>query len=201
MSLLSTSPLDRVMAFIDIANIQKSSRIAPGFTVDLYSVCHELVGNRRLVAAYVFDARADNGTASNRTKLHNRLRMIGFRVIARESYNPEKQEQKEVDVAMACEMVVQAMKDNYDVALVVSGDRDFVPAIQHVQAAGKRVEVAAFDNAFSYEMKKMCDWYHTLDTLPLIRVDTEMHQPDDDDEEEDNGDVQFEEVKVDGESA
>lgn len=171
MSLLSDSPNDRVMAFIDLANIQKSNSI-PGFPVDLYSVCRELVGNRRLIAAYVFDARPSDGSQDLHEKLHNRLRMIGFRVIARESYNPEKNEQKEVDVAMACEMVVQAMRDNYDVALVVSGDRDFVPAIQHVQAAGKRVEVAAFRDAFSNEMKKMCDYYHELDSLPLISVNT-----------------------------
>ena len=75
---------------------------------------------------------------------------------------------------MACEMVAHAYKNNYDVAIVVSGDRDFVPAIQHIQSAGKRVEVAAYSDAFSNEMLKMCDVYHKLDSLPLLRIDSDL---------------------------
>lgn len=171
------------MAFIDLANIRKNDMV-PGFNIDLYSICHELTGDRRLVAAYVFDASPDNGSMKSHESLYSRLRMIGFRVITRESYDPVKQEQKEVDVAMACEMVVQAMRDNYDVALVVSGDRDFVPAIQHVQSAGKRVEVASFKKAFSFEMKKMCDYYYELDSYPLFSVNTILHPPSEDEAED-----------------
>jgi uncharacterized protein (TIGR00288 family) len=82
--------------------------------------------------------------------------------------------QKEVDVAMACRMVTHAMKDSYDVAVVVSGDRDFVPAIEAVQEAGKRAEVASFEETFSKEMLKVCDTYHKLDSMPIIRIDTRM---------------------------
>ncbi len=185
MSLLTNSPSDRVMAFIDIANV-RTNELAPGHYLDLYSLCHELTGDRKLVAAYVFDARPDDVSAKAHDDLYTRLRMIGFRVIARNSYITASQEQKEVDVAMACEMVVQAMRDNYDVALVVSGDRDFVPAIQHVQSVGKRVEVAAFKNSFSYEMKKMCDYYYELDSYPLFTITTILRTDQDknDDSEE-----------------
>ncbi len=195
MTLLSNSPTDRVMAFIDLANIRKNDMV-PGFNIDLYSVCHELTGDRRLVAAYVFDASPENTTIKSHENLYSRLRMIGFRVITRGSYDAEKQEQKEVDVAMACEMVVQAMRDNYDVALVVSGDRDFVPAIQHVQSAGKRVEVAAFKKSFSFEMKKMSDYYYELDSYPLFNVNTVLHPPSEDEGETESN----EEVVEDGSS-
>ncbi len=174
MTLLSDSPYDRVMVFIDYRNVLKSSDVRPGLKLDLYTLCKELTGKRRLEAAYVFDTRAPYGQEDPAHKTHDRLRYLGFRVIARESYNPERQEQKEVDVAMACEMVAHAYKDNYDVAIVVSGDRDFVPAIQHVQSAGKRVEVAAYTDAFSNEMLRMCDVYHKLDALPLLRIDAEF---------------------------
>ncbi len=190
MSLLTNSPSDRVMAFIDYANV-RSVQLAPGHYVDLYSLCHELTGDRKLVAAYVFDARPDDSSAKSHDDLYTRLRMIGFRVIARNSFITASQEQKEVDVAMACEMVVQAMRDNYDVALVVSGDRDFVPAIQHVQSAGKRVEVASFKNSFSYEMKKMCDYYYELDSYPLFAVNTILRsEQDENDDSEEVSDVE-----------
>ena len=174
MTLLSNSPYDRVMVFIDYRNVLKSSFLGQDFKLDLYSLCKELTGNRRLEAAYVFDTRAPYGLEDPAHKTHDRLRYLGFRVIARESYDPNRQEQKEVDVAMACEMVAHAYKDNYDVAIVVSGDRDFVPAIQHIQSAGKRVEVAAYSDAFSSEMLKMCDVYHKLDALPLLRIDSDL---------------------------
>jgi len=174
MTLHSNSPYDRVMVFIDYRNVLKSSFMGQDFKLDLYALCKELTGNRRLEAAYVFDTRAPYGQEDPAHKTHDRLRYLGFRVIARESYDPNKQEQKEVDVAMACEMVAHAFKDNYDVAIVVSGDRDFVPAIQHIQSAGKRVEVAAYSDAFSNEMLKMCDVYHKLDALPLLRIDSDL---------------------------
>lgn len=178
MTLLSDSPYDRVMVFIDLRNVLKSSSLGPNLKLDLYTLSKELTGNRRLEAAYVFDTRAPYGKEDAVHRMHDRLRYLGFRVIARESYDPNKQEQKEVDVAMACEMVAHAYKDNYDVAIVVSGDRDFVPAIQHIQSAGKRVEVAAYSDAFSSEMLKMCDVYHKLDALPLLRMDSVVEDTD-----------------------
>ena len=185
MPLLTDNEYDRVMFFIDFSNISKSSNLNPFFKVDLYRLVLDLVGHRRLMGAYVFDSRAPYGVEDSRHRLHERLRYLGFRVIARESYDPEKHEQKEVDVAMACEMVVHALRDNYDVAIVVSGDRDFVPAIQHVQNAGKRVEVAAFETAFSNEMKRACDTYHILDDLPILSVETVFNNVEYDDVKED----------------
>jgi uncharacterized LabA/DUF88 family protein len=95
---------------------------------------------------------------------------MGYRVIAREAYDSERDEQKEVDVAMACEMVVHALRNHYDVAVVVSGDRDFVPAIQQIQSAGKKVEVAAFAYSVGNEMRKAGDSFHALEKMPLLSV-------------------------------
>jgi len=71
---------------------------------------------------------------------------------------------------MACEMVVHALRDHYDVAIVVSGDRDFIPAIQQIQSAGKKVEVAAFANSVGSEMRKAGDNFHELEKMPLLSV-------------------------------
>ncbi len=176
MTLLSDSSLDKVMVFIDYRNVLKSSFLNPDLVLDCYALCKELVGRRRLEAAYVFDTRAPYGQEDPAHRTHDRLRYLGFRVIARESYDPDKREQKEVDVAMACEMVAHAYKNSFDVAIVVSGDRDFVPAIQHIQSTGKRVEVAAYEDAFSNEMLRMCDVYHKLDNLPILRIDSKINE-------------------------
>ena len=50
--------------------------------------------------------------------------------------------EKAVDVHLACDMV--ALKEIYDVAVVFSGDQDYVPAVRIVKNAGKRVVNVSF---------------------------------------------------------
>ena len=172
MTLFKNNPSSRVMIFIDYRNVHGSIKlIGDDIELDLVRLTHLLTGRRQLMGAYVFDARKRFTSKDDKVwMLHEKFRDQGFRVVARESFEIYKQEQKEVDVALASEMVVHALKDHYDVAIVVSGDRDFVPAIQHVQSAGKRVEVAAFDNAYNEECKKVADIYHHLDKMPLLAM-------------------------------
>jgi len=168
------------MLFIDLRNVLESVNViekSSPFTLDLYSMAVQLADSRELVAAYVFDTRRPFGEDDGSVRIHDRLRYLGFRVVARESFDPVKKEQKEVDVAMACEMVVHALRDNYDIAIVVSGDQDFVPAIQHVQAAGKRVEVAAFGVSIGKALMKAADRFHDLDKVPLLSVFNPAEEP------------------------
>jgi uncharacterized LabA/DUF88 family protein len=170
MSLLSENSRDRVMMFIDLQNILRSVEAigTMKFSLDLYALAIQLTGTRQLVGAYVFDTRMPFGVEDRLRRFHDRLRYLGFRVVARESFDEQRQQQKEVDVALACELVAHAFKNNYDVAILVSGDRDFIPAIQHAQLSGKRVEVAAFANSASTEIRRSADRFHQLETMPLL---------------------------------
>ena len=169
MELASNNKDNKVMMFIDFRNIQRSVDTL-SFHLDTYTLAMYLLGSRELVAAYVFDSPKMIGSDDKSRKQHDKLRYLGFRVIIRDAYDRDAQEQKEVDVAMACEMVVHALRDHYDVAIVVSGDRDFIPAIQHVQAAGKRVEVAAFSNSVGSAVIQAADRFHALEKMPLLTM-------------------------------
>ena len=50
--------------------------------------------------------------------------------------------EKSVDVKLACDMAF--LKDVYDVAVIVSGDQDYVPAVELIKDYGKRVVNVAF---------------------------------------------------------
>lgn len=52
--------------------------------------------------------------------------------------------EKGIDVLIALDMVLGAVRDEYDVAVLFSGDTDLVPAIDGVIEAGKRVENAVW---------------------------------------------------------
>jgi uncharacterized LabA/DUF88 family protein len=56
----------------------------------------------------------------------------------------DKGEEKGIDVLLALGLVLGAIRDEYDVAVVVSGDTDLVPAIDATLDVGKRVENAVW---------------------------------------------------------
>lgn len=182
--LFSENPEDRVMVFIDLANVQKAvrARESGGLRLDYYRLVNELAGPRRLIGAYVFDAVSVSEGARHdpKRRLLDALRFQGFRVIAREVNFGEEGEQKEVDVALATELLSCSFRNSFDVAILVSADRDFVPAVERVRTEGKRVEVAFFTDPaapgdktpFSHHLQRVADRVHNLDMLPLLQVVT-----------------------------
>ena len=56
----------------------------------------------------------------------------------------DRGEEKGIDVLLALDVVLGAVRDEYDVAVVVSGDTDLIPAIDSAMECGKRVENAVW---------------------------------------------------------
>jgi uncharacterized LabA/DUF88 family protein len=68
-----------------------------------------------------------------------------------------EQREKQVDVYIATQMVALAYENAYDVALVVSGDEDYVPAIEIVQQKGKIVVAVSSAAMLSDVLRKKAD--------------------------------------------
>lgn len=56
----------------------------------------------------------------------------------------DKPREKGIDVQLAVDLVLGAVQDDYDVAIVLSGDSDLLPAIRATFLVDKHVEVAAW---------------------------------------------------------
>lgn len=56
----------------------------------------------------------------------------------------DKPREKGIDVQLAVDLVLGAVQDEYDVAVVFSGDSDLLPAIRAAMTIGKHIEVAAW---------------------------------------------------------
>ncbi|MSP22800.1 MAG: NYN domain-containing protein [Dehalococcoidia bacterium] len=67
------------------------------------------------------------------------------------------------DVEMAVDMVTMA--ERLDVICIVSGDADFARVVEVLQGRGVRVEVVAFDNSTSAEMRAIADHYLELGSV------------------------------------
>lgn len=72
---------------------------------------------------------------------------IEFRRAGAITYNlfdSEFFKEKAVDVKLATDLIV--LRENYDGAVIVSGDQDYVPAVQVAKDSGKRVVNVCFRN-------------------------------------------------------
>lgn len=54
---------------------------------------------------------------------------------------------KGVDIALTIDMLSHAYMNNYDVAVLYSGDGDYAPVVREVKRLGKAVFVCAFENS------------------------------------------------------
>lgn len=66
--------------------------------------------------------------------------------------------EKGVDTSIAIELFQFAIDNVYDKALLVSGDADFIPAIDYIQQRGKYIIHAGWESK-SYHLSKAC-WNH-----------------------------------------
>ena len=87
--------------------------------------------------------------------------------------------EKGVDVMMALDIAIGALKNSYDVAVAATADTDFIPALEHALAVGKRVETSMWWTKKAprgpITIKNRPIWNHNLDETKfnLIRDDTD----------------------------
>ncbi len=71
------------------------------------------------------------------------------------NYYNEIFEEKKTDVNIACELLADAYEDKFDVAFLVSGDGDLVPAVEKTIAKNKFVIIATPPNRISKELNQV----------------------------------------------
>jgi len=73
---------------------------------------------------------------------------------------------KGVDIALATDLLGNAHRDNYDAAVLLAGDGDYVPLVEEVKRLGKQVHVAFFDTeglGLSPELRLASDHFWILE--------------------------------------
>lgn len=66
---------------------------------------------------------------------------------------------------LALDMHNKALNDEYDTAILVSGDGDFIDVVKRLQELGKRVEVVSFRARTNKELIKVADSYVDLSEI------------------------------------
>lgn len=66
---------------------------------------------------------------------------------------------KRVDITLATDMLTHAFRKNFDIAILVAGDEDYVPLVEAVISEGRRVYLWFIENGLSPLLKRKADHY------------------------------------------
>ncbi len=154
-----------VAVFVDVANIFYAAKAA-GVDIDYVTLLKSATAGRDLVRAYAYTGLDPDN--ENQRNFHDFLRRSNYKVVSKDI---RKYGDGKVKANLDIELVVDMMKTarNLDIAIVVSGDGDFAPAIRAVQEQGVRVEVISFRGNTSSDLIEVADQF--TDIVQLARVE------------------------------
>ena len=153
-----------VAVFVDVANIFYAAKAA-GVDIDYVTLLKAGSAGRDLVRAYAYTGLDPDN--ENQRNFHDFLRRNGYRVVSKDI---RKYGDGKVKANLDIELVVDMMKTarNLDVAIVVSGDGDFAPAIRAVQEMGVRVEVVSFRGNTSSDLMDVADLFTDITQIAKV---------------------------------
>lgn len=126
--------------------------------------------NRKIVEIFYYNAKLDK--SHNKDKFESqkeffdkltlipKLNLILCKLLKRKIKGTKKYYYvlKEDDIYMAVDIVEGACENKFDIAIIVSGDGDFVPAVRSVKRKNKEVENIYFKKSSSRNLKNHCDY-------------------------------------------
>jgi uncharacterized LabA/DUF88 family protein len=159
----------RVAVFIDGNNLFHAARFH-NIDIDYNKLLRVLLGNGRLLRAFFYTG-VDAG-AERQQGFLLWMRRNGFRVVQKELKTFYDGTRKaNLDVEIAVDML--SLSGKYDTAVLVSGDEDFVYAVNAVAYKGCRVEVAGFRSNTAPRLIDVADYFIDLgDIAELVRKDS-----------------------------
>lgn len=169
----------RVMIFIDGGYLRKSiTDIFHHDKIDFNRLVHDIRGNfsgpgvAEVIRTFYYDANVD---PKEDMKKHDEFAPYFENVrgcpfyevkLARLVKDGKGYKQKGVDVLLAIDMIKKAYEDQYDFAIIIAGDDDFVDVVQAVKDTGKRVIGFFFENSIS---KRLLDAFdHRVKITPQM---------------------------------
>jgi len=154
-----------VAVFVDVANIFYAAKAA-GVDIDYVTLLKSATAGRDFVRAYAYTGLDPEN--ENQRQFHAFLARSGYKVISKDI---RKYGDGRIKANLDIELVVDMMRmaEKLDIAVVVSGDGDFAPAIHAVQQQGVRVEVISFRGNTSSDLIDAADVF--IDIASVARVE------------------------------
>jgi uncharacterized LabA/DUF88 family protein len=156
---------ERAIVFVDGNNLHNGLKDCYGIErLDLLPFCRHIVQNRELEAIYYADANFisefGHDNYARQQAYFSYIRKIKELVFCEGYYNKmtKPPTEKLADVYLATSMVDLCHLNKFDMAYLVAGDSDYVPAVDVLIRMNKRVMNVYFDTIKrnSYNLRKHC---------------------------------------------
>lgn len=111
------------------------------------------------IARNVFKNKKSQQLVRGQQKFLSHLENEDFTIKrGRVMYDKGRIREKGTDVKIAVDLIVGAIEDKYDTAILVSSDTDLIPAVNYVKYRKKKLEYVGFSHAPSLGMQKYADF-------------------------------------------
>ena len=150
----------RIGVFVDVQNMYYSAKNLYNAKVNFAQILKSAVGGRSLIRAIAYVIKADVKEEQN---FFDAVEKIGFEVKAKDLQIFAGGAKKgDWDIGLAMDAIELAPK--LDTIVIVSGDGDYVPLLNHLRhALGCRIEVIAFGKSSSSLLRQECDSFIDMD--------------------------------------
>jgi len=109
---------------------------------------------------YYTSIRGDDTAVST---LEGEIKGLGIEAPRVFKRRQDQRRPKGVDISLAVDMLSHAARKNYDIALLIAGDGDFVPLVHAVQREGAIVILWALSGGLNDKLVKAADSFLELD--------------------------------------
>lgn len=162
---------EKVAIYIDGSNFyhylkDKEIGLPKGAKFDFNSFSNFLIGGRKCVSKRYYTGifrNIDNSTESiklvrGQQKFLSEIEKIGFVIKrGRIMYDSNIIREKGTDIKIATDLIIGAVDNIYDTAILVSSDTDLIPAIKYIKYKGKKLEYIGFAHSPSLGIQKHSD--------------------------------------------
>ena len=143
----------RVCVFLDVQNLYHSAKKLYNARVNFEKVVNTVVADRTLIRAIAYVIRTESGEESS---FLDALVKMGIETKSKDlQIFSDNSKKADWDTGLVIDMVSMAPK--LDVIILVSGDGDFVPALEYVKKFGCQAEVVAFGKTCSQQLQGSAD--------------------------------------------
>tara|TARA_Y100000310_G_C20471718_1_gene710409 strand:- start:191 stop:877 length:687 start_codon:yes stop_codon:yes gene_type:complete len=150
----------RIGVLVDVQNLYYSARSIYHKKVNFENILKDAVGNRTLIRAIAYVVKTEEFKEKT---FFEALERIGYEIKAKDLqifYGGNKK--ADWDVGLAMDAIELAAK--LDVIVLISGDGDYIPLVQHLKRAfGCKVEGMAFGKTTSSKLREEVDGFTDLD--------------------------------------
>ena len=168
-----SNPFERVMIFVDGGYLQKVCENVLGkYSIDFEELAKGIVYKYNslpdnpfqadLIRVYYFDAIVDGGHPDYSTQkdFFDSIEKVNcYTVILADLIESSNKgfKQKGVDVQMAISALDKTYQNQYDTAIFLMGDRDFLPLIKAVKDVGKKTLIVCYEKNTAVDLMACFD--------------------------------------------